>query len=51
MASMSSAQQSEVKAWEEEITACQHSNNLVQEASKALEQSGVHKPHDHTRKS
>jgi hypothetical protein len=34
------AQQSEVKAWEEEIESCKHSKELVQEASKQLEQSG-----------
>lgn len=40
MASMSSAQQSEVKAWEEEISDCVHSKNLKQEASKKLEAAG-----------
>ena len=30
MTAMSSAQQSEVKAWEEEIVSCQHTRELVQ---------------------
>ncbi|KAG0171228.1 hypothetical protein DFQ29_008955 [Apophysomyces sp. BC1021] len=38
LASLSSAKQSEVKAWAEEITACEHTLCLVQEASKKLEQ-------------
>ncbi|KAM0792178.1 hypothetical protein ACM66B_004875 [Microbotryomycetes sp. NB124-2] len=41
IASMSSAQKSEVKAWEEEIVSCQHTTNLVQPASKTLEPSGL----------
>ena len=41
MSSMSSNQASEVKAWEEEITACTHSKDLVQEMSRTLEQSGM----------
>ena len=40
LASTTMAQQSEVKAWEEEIESCKHSKELVQEASKQLEQSG-----------
>lgn len=40
LSSMSSAQKSEVKAWEEEITTCVHTNELVQPAPKRLEPSG-----------
>jgi hypothetical protein len=39
---MSSARQSEVKAWEEEISPCDHTRNLVQPGPKQLEQSGEH---------
>ncbi|KAF7724024.1 hypothetical protein EC973_001431 [Apophysomyces ossiformis] len=38
LASLSSAKQSEVKAWEEEITACEHTLCLVQDPPKKLEQ-------------
>ena len=38
------AQQSEVKAWEEEIESCEHSKELVQKASKQLDQSGKAQP-------
>lgn len=38
--SMSSAQKSEVKAWEEEITSCTHTTDLVQPVSKVLEPAG-----------
>jgi len=41
LASMSSAQQSEVKAWEEEITSCQHVSSLEQVAPFKLEPSGL----------
>nr|CAG8503511.1 9580_t:CDS:10 [Entrophospora candida] len=37
MLSISANRQSEIKAWEEEITACEHTQNLVQEPPKALE--------------
>lgn len=37
---MSSAQKSEVKAWEEEIVPCTHTTNLVQPHAKKLEPSG-----------
>lgn len=40
LSSMSSAQKSEVKAWEEEITTCIHTTELVQPAPKKLEPSG-----------
>ena len=33
MSSMSSAQKSEVKAWEEEIEACDHARSLAQDAA------------------
>ncbi|GAA6027092.1 hypothetical protein JCM8097_006105 [Rhodosporidiobolus ruineniae] len=39
--SMSSAQKSEVKAWEEEIVPCQHTRELVQPEPKKLEPSGL----------
>ncbi|KAG9007392.1 hypothetical protein FRB94_014419 [Tulasnella sp. JGI-2019a] len=41
MHSMSSARQSEVKAWEDEITACEHTLMLDQSASKPIEASGL----------
>ncbi|KAI7858439.1 hypothetical protein BDC45DRAFT_498365 [Circinella umbellata] len=41
MSAMSSAKQSEVKAWEEEITACEHTLCLQQETSKKLEQQSL----------
>ncbi|KAL8283622.1 hypothetical protein RQP46_005417 [Phenoliferia psychrophenolica] len=41
LSSMSSAQKSEVKAWEEEIVACTHTTNLVQPNSIKLEPSGL----------
>ncbi|KAI3481252.1 hypothetical protein L1887_56468 [Cichorium endivia] len=42
MTAMSSAQQSEVKAWEEEIVACQHTRELVQPGERLkLEPSGL----------
>lgn len=42
MTAMSSAQQSEVKAWEEEIVACQHTRELVQPGEQMkLEPSGL----------
>lgn len=41
MAHMSSAKQSEVKAWEEEITACEHTLCLVQEPPRKLEQQAL----------
>ena len=40
LSSMSSAQKSEVKAWEEEIVACAHTTGLVQPNSIKLEPSG-----------
>ncbi|KZO89749.1 ubiquitinyl hydrolase [Calocera viscosa TUFC12733] len=39
--SMSSARQSEVKAWEEEITACEHTLTLQQNPPSAIEASGL----------
>lgn len=41
MSSLSSARQSEVKAWEEEITACEHTLLLQQESSGPIEASGM----------
>ncbi|KAI8139589.1 hypothetical protein BJV82DRAFT_626674 [Fennellomyces sp. T-0311] len=41
MSAMSSAKQSEVKAWEEEITACEHTLCLVQDPPKKLEQQAL----------
>ncbi|KAF7760323.1 hypothetical protein Agabi119p4_10999 [Agaricus bisporus var. burnettii] len=41
MSSLSSARQSEVKAWEEEITACEHTLLLQQESSGPIEASGL----------
>ena len=41
LSSASSSQKSDVKAWQEEIQSCSHSKDLVQEASKQLEQSGA----------
>ncbi|GAA5894063.1 hypothetical protein JCM8208_002337 [Rhodotorula glutinis] len=41
LSSMSSAQKSEVKAWEEEIVPCQHTRELVQPEPKKLEPSGL----------
>ncbi|CDH49949.1 ubiquitin carboxyl-terminal hydrolase 14 [Lichtheimia corymbifera JMRC:FSU:9682] len=38
MSSLSSSKQSEVKAWEEEITPCEHTLCLQQDASRKLEQ-------------
>lgn len=40
MKSLSSARQSEVKAWEEEIEACEHSLLLEQEPSVPIEAAG-----------
>ncbi|CAB4397730.1 unnamed protein product [Rhizophagus irregularis] len=37
MTSLSASRQSEIKAWEEEITACEHTQNLVQNPPKKLE--------------
>lgn len=42
MQSLSSARQSEVKAWEEEITACEHTLMLEQYATGPIEASGVY---------
>ncbi|GAA5830333.1 hypothetical protein JCM11251_001311 [Rhodosporidiobolus azoricus] len=41
LASMSSAQKSEVKAWEEEIVPCAHTRELVQPEPKKLEPAGL----------
>ncbi|GJN88584.1 hypothetical protein Rhopal_001550-T1 [Rhodotorula paludigena] len=41
LSSMSSAQKSEVKAWEEEIVPCAHTRELVQPEQKKLEPSGL----------
>ncbi|GAA5885465.1 hypothetical protein JCM6882_009629 [Rhodosporidiobolus microsporus] len=41
LASMSSAQKSEVKAWEEEIVPCSHTRELVQPEPKKLEPAGL----------
>ena len=41
MQSMSSARQSEVKAWEEEITACEHTLTLEQASTGPLAASGM----------
>lgn len=41
MQSLSSARQSEVKAWEEEITACEHTLMLEQQATGHIEASGT----------
>ncbi|PVG04552.1 ubiquitinyl hydrolase [Serendipita vermifera] len=41
MASLSSARQSEVKAWEEEITACEHTVMLQQESSGHIAAEGL----------
>ncbi|KAJ3522864.1 hypothetical protein NM688_g8810 [Phlebia brevispora] len=41
MQSMSSARQSEVKSWEEEITACEHTLTLEQFATGPIEASGL----------
>lgn len=40
MTSLSASRQSEIKAWEEEITACEHTQNLVQNPPKKLESQG-----------
>lgn len=40
MSSLSSARQSEVKAWEEEITPCEHTLMLQQETSAPIPASG-----------
>ena len=42
MTSMSSARQSEVKAWEEEITACEHTLMLEQYQTGPIKESGEH---------
>lgn len=42
MQSLSSARQSEVKAWEEEIVPCEHTLTLEQHASGPIEASGMH---------
>lgn len=41
METASSAKQSEVKAWEAELSSCKHLGDLVQETAKKLEQSGL----------
>ncbi|BGO97695.1 ubiquitin C-terminal hydrolase Ubp14 [Rhodotorula toruloides] len=41
LSAMSSAQRSEVKAWEEEIVPCQHTRELVQPEPKKLEPAGL----------
>ncbi|KAG8831395.1 hypothetical protein FRC17_003221 [Serendipita sp. 399] len=41
MSSLSSARQSEVKAWEEEITACEHTLTLVQPDAHAIAPAGL----------
>lgn len=41
MASVSAARKEEIKAWEEEIIECDHTRNLVQNSSKALESKGT----------
>jgi len=41
MTTLSSARQSEVKAWEEEIVPCEHTLTLQQEASDPIPASGV----------
>ncbi|BGP13867.1 hypothetical protein JCM10213_002505 [Rhodosporidiobolus nylandii] len=41
LASMSSSQKSEVKAWEEEIVPCSHTKELVQPEPKKLEPAGL----------
>ncbi|GAA5968215.1 hypothetical protein JCM11641_003774 [Rhodosporidiobolus odoratus] len=41
LASMSSSQKSEVKAWEEEIVPCSHTKELVQPSPKKLEPAGL----------
>ncbi|GAA5848588.1 hypothetical protein JCM8547_004563 [Rhodosporidiobolus lusitaniae] len=41
LSSMSSAQKSEVKAWEEEIVPCSHTRELVQPEPKKLEPAGL----------
>lgn len=41
MQSLSSARQSEVKAWEEDITACEHTLMLEQHATGHIEASGM----------
>lgn len=40
LSAMSSAQKSEVRAWEEEIVPCTHTRELVQPEPKKLEPSG-----------
>jgi ubiquitin carboxyl-terminal hydrolase 5/13 len=40
MTSLSASKQSEIKAWEEEITACEHTRNLEQDPPKKLESQG-----------
>ena len=45
MQSLSSARQSEVQAWEEEITACEHTLMLEQLATGPITASGVSFPH------
>ena len=41
MTSLSSAKQSEVKAWEEEITACEHTLMLEQTSKEAINEAGL----------
>ena len=41
MSSMSSAQKSEVKAWEEEITSCGHCDHLEQDPPRTIEPAGL----------
>jgi len=48
MTTLSSAHQSEVKAWEEEIIPCEHTLTLQQEASDPIPASGVIHPSHET---
>lgn len=41
MQSMSSGRQSEVQAWEEEITACEHTLTVQQQSVAPIEASGT----------
>lgn len=45
---MTTARQSEVKAWEQELQPCQHTLDLTQLESKALAQSGGYSCHLHS---
>lgn len=42
MQSLSSARQSEIKAWEEEITPCKHTRSLEQCATGSIPAEGIH---------